>query len=86
MQPFRVRFSIESFSKEEVFYFIDLSEYNVDDVKSVLIDGRLIGFYYDSNKKELGIPHIDLITDKSVYIDFYSVLENRNHQLKKLGI
>lgn len=90
MQPLRVRLNIEDFSREEAFYFINLSEYNVDAVINVYIDGRLVGFYYDNNKKELGVPiHIiDLyiIMYKSIYIDFYSVMENRNIQLEKLGI
>jgi hypothetical protein len=89
MQPLRVRLSIEDFSKDDAFYRIDLSEYNVDAVINVYIDGRLVRFYYD-NKKELGVPihSIDLyiIMDKSVYIDFYSVMENRDIQLEKLGI
>lgn len=90
MQPLRIRFSIDSLYKDIAFYTINLSEYNVDDVKYVYIDGRNVGFYYDNTIKELGIAHniIDLfiIQDKSIYIDFYSVMENRNLQLEKLGI
>ena len=90
MQPLRIRFSIDSLYKDIAFYTINLSEYNVDDVKYVYVDGRNVGFYYDNTIKELGIAHniIDLfiIQDKSIYIDFYSVMENRNLQLEKLGI
>ena len=90
MQPLRIRFSIDSLYKDIAFYTINLSEYNVDDVKYVYIDGRNVGFYYDNTIKELGIAHniIDLfiILDNSIYIDFYSVMENRNLQLEKLGI
>lgn len=90
MQPLRIRFSIDSLYKDIAFYTINLSEYNVDDVKYVYVDGRNVGFYYDNSIKELGIAHniIDLfiIQDKSIYIDFYSVMENRNLQLEKLGI
>lgn len=90
MQPLRIRFSIDSLYKDIAFYTINLSEYNVDDVKYVYIDGRNVGFYYDNTIKELGIAHniIDLfiIQDNSIYIDFYSVMENRNLQLEKLGI
>ena len=90
MQPLRIRFSIDSLYKDIAFYTINLSEYNVDDVKYVYVDGRNVGFYYDNSIKELGIAHniIDLfiIKDKSIYIDFYSVMENRNLQLEKLGI
>lgn len=90
MQPLRIRFSIDSLYKDIAFYTINLSEYNVDDVKYVYVDGRNVGFYYDNSIKELGIAHniIDLFTiqDKSIYIDFYSVMENRNLQLEKLGI
>jgi len=90
MQPLRIRFSIDSLYKDIAFYTINLSEYNVDDVKYVYVDGRNVGFYYDNTIKELGIAHniIDLfiIQDNSIYIDFYSVMENRNLQLEKLGI
>lgn len=90
MQPLRIRFSIDSLYKDIAFYTINLSEYNVDDVKYVYVDGRNVGFYYDNSIKELGIAHniIDLfiIQDKSIYIDFYSVMENRNLQLEKIGI
>lgn len=90
MQPLRIRFSIDSLYKDIAFYTINLSEYNVDDVKYVYVDGRNVGFYYDNTIKELGIAHniIDLfiILDNSIYIDFYSVMENRNLQLEKLGI
>lgn len=90
MQPLRIRFSIEDFTKEGAFYRIDLVDYNVDAVKSVYIDGRSVAFIYDHIAKKLAIPKhiIDLhiIIDKSVYIDFYSVMENRNIQLEKLGI
>jgi len=90
MQPLRIRFSIDSLYKDIAFYTINLSEYNVDDVKYVYVDGRNVGFYYDNSIKELGIAHniIDLfiIQDKSIYIDFYSIMENRNLQLEKLGI
>ena len=90
MQPLRIRFSIDSLYKDIAFYTINLSEYNVDDVKYVYVDGRNVGFYYDHSITELGIAHniIDLfiIQDKSIYIDFYSVMENRNLQLEKLGI
>lgn len=90
MQPLRIRFSIDNLYKGIAFYTINLSEYNVDDVKYVYVDGRNVGFYYDNSIKELGITHniIDLfiIQDKSIYIDFYSVMENRNLQLEKLGI
>lgn len=90
MQPLRIRFSIDSLYKDIAFYTINLSEYNVDDVKYVYVDGRNVGFYYDNSIKELGIAHniIDLfiIQDNSIYIDFYSVMENRNLQLEKLGI
>ena len=90
MQPLRIRFSIDNLYKDVAFYTINLSEYNVDDVKYVYVDGRNVGFYYDNNIKELGITHniIDLfiIQDKSIYIDFYSVVENRNLQLEKIGI
>lgn len=83
MQPLRIRFSIDSLYKDIAFYTINLSEYNVDDVKYVYVDGR-------NTIKELGIAHniIDLfiIQDNSIYIDFYSVMENRNLQLEKLGI
>ena len=90
MQPLRIRFSIDSLYKDIAFYTINLSEYNVDDVKYVYVDGRNVGFYYDNSIKELGIAHniIDLfiILDNSIYIDFYSIMENRNLQLEKLGI
>lgn len=90
MQPLRIRFSIDSLYKDIAFYTINLSEYNVDDVKYVYVDGRNVGFYYDNTIKELGIAHniIDLfiILDNSIYIDFYSIMENRNLQLEKLGI
>lgn len=90
MKPLRIRFSIDSLYKDIAFYTINLSEYNVDDVKYVYVDGRNVGFYYDNSIKELGIAHniIDLFTiqDRSIYIDFYSVMENRNLQLEKLGI
>lgn len=90
MQPLRVRLSIEDFSREEAFYRIDLSEYNVDVMVSVYIDGRRVGFFYEKSKKELSLAKqiiIDpYIMDKSIYIDFYSVMENRNIQLEKLGI
>lgn len=89
MQPLRVRLSIEDFSREEAFYRIDLSEYNVDAVINIYIDGRSIAFIYDHIAKKLAIPKhiIDFyIMDKSVYIDFYSVMENRDIQLEKLGI
>lgn len=88
MQPLRIRFSIDSLYKDIAFYTINLSEYNVDDVKYVYVDGRRnAAFWYDSTTKELRILHniID-IKDKSIYIDFYSVMENRNLQLEKLGI
>jgi hypothetical protein len=90
MQPLRIRFSIDNLYKDIAFYTINLSEYNVDDVKYVYVDGRNVGFYYDNTIKELRIAHniIDLfiIQDNSIYIDFYSVMENRNLQLEKLGI
>lgn len=90
MKPLRIRFSIDSLYKDIAFYTINLSEYNVDYVKYVYVDGINVGFYYDNSIKELGIAHniIDLFTiqDRSIYIDFYSVMENRNLQLEKLGI
>lgn len=89
MKPLRIRFNIEDFSKEEDFYRIDLSEYNVDSIISVLIYGKRVGFYYEKSKKELSISRqfiIDTYIDKSIYIDCYSVMENRNIQLEKLGI
>lgn len=90
MKPLRVRISIDDLYKDIAFYTINLSEYNVDNVKYVYVDGRNVGFYYNNSIKELGIAHsiIDLFTiqDRSIYIDFYSVMENRNLQLEKLGI
>lgn len=91
MQPLRIRFSIDSLYKDIAFYTINLSEYNVDSVINLYVDGRRnAAFWYDSTTKELRIAHniIDLfiIQDKSIYIDFYSVMENRNLQLEKLGI
>jgi hypothetical protein len=85
----RVRLNIEDFYKQESFYRIDLSEYNVDAVKNVYIDGKYVAFLYDHITKKFAIPITSLdhyIMDKSVYIDFYSVTENRNIQLEKLGI
>jgi hypothetical protein len=71
------------------YYEIDLSEYSIDTILRLQVVNNYItkkfNFVYDSDKKKLTIINIGYFyRDSIIYIDYLSVVDERDLKIKQL--